>query len=73
MNEKILLAVVNSIRSSGLPMSQSIMPDPASSCRISPAVTMGPMPSSMRLPRCEANMTLRYRNGSPCVDVIDKP
>jgi len=65
MNENILLAVVKSILSSGLDMSQPIMPEPASSCRMSPAVTIGPMPSSMREPRCEAKITLRYTNGSP--------
>src|SRR3990170_7106139 len=33
---------------------------------MSPAVTIGPMPSSIREPLCEAKMTRRYRNGSPC-------
>ena len=66
-NENSLLAVVNSIRSSGLDMSAPIMPEPASSWSMSPAVTMGPIPSSMRLPRWLANITLRYWNGSPVV------
>jgi len=57
--EKNLLAVVKRDRSSGSEKSQAIMPDPASNWRIRPAVTMGPIPSSIREPLCEAKITRR--------------
>ncbi len=57
--EKTLLAVVNKPRSSGFPMSHSIIAEPAKSCRINPAVTIGPIPSSIRLPRLDAKIIRR--------------
>lgn len=57
--ENALLADVKRARSSGFVMSHAIMPAPTRSCRISPPVTMGPIPSSMSVPLLEANITLR--------------
>ena len=59
---KTLLAEVNSPLSSGFDMSHLMMDEPASNCRINPAVTMGPMPSSMSVPRLEAKITLNEPN-----------
>ena len=56
--EKTLLATVKRLLSSGSPMSHFIIAEPASNCRIKPAVTIGPMPSSIRVPRLEAKITL---------------
>lgn len=63
--EKNLLAVVNKPLSSGSDMSQPIIPDPTRSCSISPAVTIGPIPSSIRVPRFEANIIRRYVRSQP--------
>jgi len=63
--EKNLLAVVKRERSSGFVKSTAIIPDPARSCRIRPAVTMGPIPSSMRVPLLEAKITRRYVSSHP--------
>ena len=60
-----MLAVVKSARSSGLEKSTSMMPEPARSWMMRPAVTMGPMPSSISVPRLEAKMTRRVYIGSP--------
>ncbi len=62
--ERILLALVNSDRSSGLLMSMFTIFDPAKTCRIKPAVTMGPIPSSISVPRFEAKITLSEPRGS---------
>ncbi len=62
--EKTLLAMVNKPLSSGLDMSQFMSAEPASSWRISPAVTMGPMPSSISVPRFEAKITRSAPNWS---------
>ncbi len=55
---KTLLAEVKSPLSSEFDMSHLMMDDPASNCRINPAVTIGPMPSSIKVPRLEAKITL---------------
>ena len=55
---KTLLAEVKSPLSSEFDMSHLMIEEPASNCRINPAVTMGPMPSSIRVPRLEAKITL---------------
>ena len=65
--EKTLLAMVNRPRSSESPMSHCMMAEPARSWRIKPAVTIGPMPSSMSVPRLEAKITLRALNRSVAV------
>ena len=57
--EKTLLADVNRLRSSEFPMSHCMMAEPTSSWSIKPAVTIGPIPSSMSVPRFEAKITLR--------------
>jgi len=57
--EKTLLADVNRLRSSEFPMSHCMMAEPTSNWSINPAVTIGPMPSSMSVPRFEANITLK--------------
>ena len=62
--EKTLLATVKRLRSCESPMSHWIMAEPARSWRIKPAVTIGPMPSSISVPRFEAKMTLSALNWS---------
>ena len=62
--ESTLLAPVKSDLSAGLVKSTLIIFDPDSTCRISPAVTMGPIPSSTSVPRFEAKMTLKGPKGS---------
>ena len=54
---KTLLAEVKSPLSSGFDKSHFMMFEPASNCRIKPAVTIGPMPSSINVPWFEAKMT----------------
>jgi len=56
--EKTLLADVKSPLSSWLDMSHLIIDEPTSNWRIKPAVTMGPIPSSIKVPRLEAKITL---------------
>jgi hypothetical protein len=55
-NENTLLAVVKSALCSGLELSNSMISEPARSWMMRPAVTMGPIPSSRRVPRVEAKM-----------------
>ena len=64
--EKTLLAEVNRLLSSEFPMSHCMMAEPTSSWRINPAVTIGPMPSSMSVPRFEAKITLMAVYSWPC-------
>ncbi len=54
-----LLADVNRALSSGLVKSRRINSAPTSSCSISPAVTIGPIPRVVRVPICEANITFK--------------
>ena len=61
---KTLLAEVKSPLSSEFDMSHLMIDEPASNCRINPAVTMGPMPSSISVPRLEAKITLNEPNWS---------
>ena len=65
--EKTLLATVNMPLSSEFDMSHCMMAEPANSCSINPAVTMGPIPSSMRVPRFEAKITRSALNWSCAV------
>ncbi len=63
-----MLAVVNSALCSGSVLSNSIISEPAKSCMIRPAVTMGPMPSSSNVPLCEANINrIVVRGSSPAL------
>ena len=57
-----LLAEVNNPLSSAFDISHSIIEEPASSCKIKPAVTMGPIPSCIRVPLFEAKITLSELN-----------
>ena len=68
MKLNTLLAVVNSPRSSGSDLSNEIISAPANNWIISPAVTIGPIPSSIRVPLLDAKMILIVANGSPPVD-----
>ena len=68
--ENTLLAMVNNPLSSGLDMSHFIMAEPAKSCRIKPAVTIGPIPSSISVPRFEAKITLNAPYFSCTVELI---
>ena len=61
--------LVNIERSSGLLMSILTILDPARTCRINPAVTIGPIPNSIRVPRFEAKMTRSAPRGSVCPPV----
>ena len=65
MKLKTLLAVVNKPLSSGFDLSKDMMSDPARSCIISPAVTIGPIPSSIREPLLDAKIILIVAKGSP--------
>ncbi len=58
MMEKTLFALVNRALSSGSVKSTVIISEPAKSWRINPAVTIGPIPSSVNVPRVEAKITL---------------
>ncbi len=68
--ERNLLATVNKPRSSGLDISQLIKEEPARSWRINPAVTMGPIPSSIRVPRLLAKITRKAPNWSCTLEEI---
>ena len=61
---KTLLAEVNNPLSSEFDMSHSMIEEPASNCKIKPAVTIGPMPNSINVPRLEAKITLNEPNWS---------
>ncbi len=57
-----LLAEVNKPLSSEFDMSHWMIEDPASNWRIKPAVTMGPMPSCIRVPLLDAKITRSWLN-----------
>ena len=69
---KTLLADVNNPLSSELDMSHLIIDEPASNCRIKPAVTIGPMPNSISVPRFEAKITLKAPNSSDAAFAMPK-
>ena len=43
-------------------MSHSIIEEPASNCKIKPAVTIGPIPNCINVPLFEAKITLNELN-----------
>ena len=63
-NVRILVDEPKIALSSGFPRSSLSRSLPWSSWRMSPAVTMGPIPSSMRVPWLEAKIILRNANWS---------
>ena len=64
-------APLNNARSSLSEKSTSMRLAPASSCIIMPEVTIGVIPSSMRVPRLEAKMTrIQYKGSEESDDMI---
>ncbi len=59
MNVKTLLKAEKTDLSSGFEKSRWMSSEPTSNCEMRPAVTMGPMPSSISEPSVEAKMTRR--------------